>query len=74
MMHSWELGTLAEALTELEWPQLGVFAPGSIPPPTRLNKGEAKDVLSIAERCVCLYSFAFQQREALKLCVDVACG
>jgi len=48
-MHSWEIGTLAEALTELEWKQLGVFAPNSIPPPARLAHGEAEDVLSIAE-------------------------
>ena len=48
-MHSWEIGTLAEALTELEWKQLGVFAPGSIPPPAWLAPGEAEDVLSIAE-------------------------
>jgi len=55
MMRSWEIGTLAEALTEYEWPWLSVFAPGSIPPPAQLRKGEAADVLSIAERCVCLY-------------------
>jgi len=50
--HSWEIGTLAEALTELEWPQLSVFASGSIPPPSHLTKGEAKDVLAIAEKVV----------------------
>lgn len=49
-MYSWEIGTLAEALTELEWPKLAVFAPGSIPPPTYLRKGRASDVLSIAEK------------------------
>lgn len=48
-LYSWEIGTLAEALTELEWKQLGVFAPYSIPPPPRLATGEAADVLSIAE-------------------------
>jgi len=48
--HSWEIGTLAEALTELEWPQLSVFASGSIPPPSHLTKGEAGDVLAIAEK------------------------
>jgi len=48
--HSWEIGTLAEALTELEWPRLAVFAPGSIPPPTHLRKSTAADVLSIAEK------------------------
>lgn len=48
-MHSWEIGTLAEALTELEWKQLGVFARYSIPPPAQLAPGEAEDVLSIAE-------------------------
>ena len=54
MMRSWEIGTLAEALTEFEWPWLSMFAPGSIPPPAHLRKGEAADVLCIAERCVCL--------------------
>ena len=47
-MHSWELGTLAEALTELEWNQLGVYV-GPLPPPSSLAPGEAADVLSIAE-------------------------
>ncbi|KAI0289496.1 Six-hairpin glycosidase [Russula brevipes] len=50
--HSWELGTLAEALTELESPQLSVFALGSIPPPPHLGKGQARDVLSISEQYV----------------------
>jgi hypothetical protein len=52
-MGSWEIGTLAEALTEYESLQLAVFAPRSIPPPAHLRKGEAKDVLSIAKRCAC---------------------
>lgn len=56
-MHSWEIGTLAEALTELEWPQLAVFASGSIPPPTCLRKGTGADVLSIAEKSACLFYF-----------------
>ncbi|KAI0260515.1 Six-hairpin glycosidase-like protein [Gloeopeniophorella convolvens] len=50
--HSWEIGTLAEALTELEWGSLSVFAPGAVPPPARLARGEAEDVLEIAERIV----------------------
>ncbi|KAI9447312.1 hypothetical protein BJY52DRAFT_359303 [Lactarius psammicola] len=50
--HSWELGTLAEALTEFEWWKLGVFAPDSIPPPDRLAPDQAADVLSIAEKYV----------------------
>jgi hypothetical protein len=52
MTHSWEIGTLAEALTELEWPWLGVFASGSIPPPQFLAEGVAADVLCIAEEYV----------------------
>ena len=48
--YSWEIGTLAEALTELEWKRLGVFAHHSIPPPAQLAPGEAADVMSIAER------------------------
>jgi hypothetical protein len=71
-MHSWEIGTLAEALTELEWCQLGVFYPGSIPPPAKLNKGEVADVLHIAEQCAGLF-FAYPPREAAKICVDATC-
>ncbi|KAI0253057.1 Six-hairpin glycosidase [Lactifluus subvellereus] len=52
MTRSWEIGTLAEALTEYEWPRFGVFAPGSVPPPGLVGKNEAADVLSIAERVV----------------------
>ena len=55
-MGSWEIGTLAEALTEYEWPQLAVFARGSIPPPAHLRKGEAADVLSIAKKCACPFT------------------
>ncbi|KAI0260506.1 Six-hairpin glycosidase-like protein [Gloeopeniophorella convolvens] len=47
---SWEIGTLAEALTEVEWSRLSTFAPGSVPPPPRLPWYEhASDVLTIAE-------------------------
>ena len=59
MIRSWEIGTLAETLTEYEWPELSVFAPGSIPPPACLQEGEAADVLSIAERCVHVFLFMF---------------
>ncbi|KAA1465990.1 Six-hairpin glycosidase [Dentipellis sp. KUC8613] len=49
--HSWEIGTLAEALTELEWPALSVFGADAIPPPRRLPAREnARDVLQIAEQ------------------------
>lgn len=58
LIDSWELGTLAEALTEYEWPELAVFTSGSIPPPTQLN-GLGTDVLSIAEKCVFFLSFSF---------------
>jgi hypothetical protein len=59
MTHSWEIGTLAEALTEHEWSWLGVFAPGSIPPPSSLGEDEAADVLCIAEKCVLFLAFRF---------------
>lgn len=49
---SWEIGTLAEALTELEWKRFGVFAHHSFPPPACLEPGEAADVMSIAETVV----------------------
>jgi hypothetical protein len=58
LIDSWELGTLAEALTEYEWPELAVFTSGSIPPPTQLN-GLGTDVLSIAEKCVFFLLFSF---------------
>ncbi|KAI0253048.1 glycosyl hydrolase family 88-domain-containing protein [Lactifluus subvellereus] len=50
---SWEIGTLAEALTEVEWPLLSVFTPVSVYPPSRLPWWEsAADVLSIAETTI----------------------
>jgi hypothetical protein len=46
---SWELGTAAEALTELSWPALSVFRSTAFPPPTQLNASlNASDVLQIA--------------------------
>lgn len=51
LINSWELGTLAEALTEYEWPELAVFTSGSIPPPAQLN-GIGTDVFPFAETCV----------------------
>jgi hypothetical protein len=56
LIDSWELGALAEALTEYEWPELAVFTSGSIPPPMQLN-GLGADVVSIAEKCVLFSSF-----------------
>lgn len=45
---SWELGTAAEALTELTWPALSVFQPTAFPPPSQLNASlNASDVLQI---------------------------
>ncbi|KAK7695457.1 hypothetical protein QCA50_000093 [Cerrena zonata] len=35
--HSWELGTLAETLTELKAPSLSVFSPFDLPPPRHLD-------------------------------------
>ncbi|KAH9963384.1 Six-hairpin glycosidase [Lactifluus volemus] len=50
---SWEIGTLAEALTEAEWPMLSTFMAGSVPPPARLPWWEsASDVLTIAETTI----------------------
>ena len=57
LIYSWEFGTLEEALTEYEWPELAVFASGSIPPPTQLN-GLAGDVLHIIEKCVLFLRFS----------------
>ncbi|KAF7795945.1 hypothetical protein EIP86_007113 [Pleurotus ostreatoroseus] len=53
--HSWELGTEAEALLELQAPGLSVFRSGSIPPPSHLNPfvdGNVTEVLSIANNIV----------------------
>ena len=58
---SWELGALAEALTEYEWPELAVFTSGSIPPPSQLN-GLGTDVVSIAEKCVFFPLSSFPRR------------
>ncbi|KAG9123712.1 hypothetical protein FRC07_014203, partial [Ceratobasidium sp. 392] len=50
---SWELGTAAQSLLELEYPSLSVFSGSAIPPPTRLPKGEnATKVLAITDRVV----------------------
>jgi hypothetical protein len=50
---SWELGTAAEALTELSWPGLSVFRSTAFPPPTQLNASlNASDVLQIASETV----------------------
>ena len=47
-LHSWEIGTELEALTELEWPSLAVFE-GDLPPPTELTDSDnAADVIAIA--------------------------
>lgn len=49
----WELGTEAEALTELDFPTLSVYSPLSLPPPTHLNSTyNASEVLSIATTVV----------------------
>lgn len=49
---SWEIGAAVEALTELEWPSLGVFG-GRVPPPSKLNKtNNAEDVIAIAGQVV----------------------
>ncbi|KAI0052597.1 Six-hairpin glycosidase [Auriscalpium vulgare] len=51
--HSWEIGTVEEALTELEWPSLSVFSPHAIPPPARLKPSVvAADVIGIAKEVV----------------------
>jgi len=51
--HSWEKGTLAEALTEFEWPTLTPFLPGALFPPSPLPSWEsAADVLAIAETTI----------------------
>lgn len=48
-LSSWELGTAAEALLELEWPALSVFRTTAFPPPGVLNSSlNASDVLQIA--------------------------
>ncbi|KAJ3743376.1 Six-hairpin glycosidase [Lentinula detonsa] len=50
---SWELGTAAEALTELDWPALSVFNASAIPPPYELDaSNNASDVLKIATSTV----------------------
>ncbi|KAF9076520.1 Six-hairpin glycosidase-like protein [Rhodocollybia butyracea] len=49
----WELGTAAEALTELNWPSLSVFNASAFPPPHILdNANNASDVLNIANNIV----------------------
>ncbi|PFH52600.1 hypothetical protein AMATHDRAFT_189281 [Amanita thiersii Skay4041] len=48
---SWELGTAAEALTELSWPALSVFERTAFPPTNHRNASyNAADVLDIANK------------------------
>ncbi|KIJ70445.1 hypothetical protein HYDPIDRAFT_122268 [Hydnomerulius pinastri MD-312] len=49
---SWELGTTAEALTELSWPTYSVFEASSIPPSAHEGQQYPWDVLAIAEKTV----------------------
>ncbi|EJD47722.1 Six-hairpin glycosidase [Auricularia subglabra TFB-10046 SS5] len=50
---SWELGTRAQALLELDAPQYSVFNEGSIPPPAKVADDAAlADVLAIASNAV----------------------
>ncbi|KZT60763.1 hypothetical protein CALCODRAFT_522895 [Calocera cornea HHB12733] len=50
---AWELGTEAEALTELDYPTLAVFSSWSLPPPLSLNASyNASEVISIATKVV----------------------
>ncbi|KAJ7591410.1 Six-hairpin glycosidase [Mycena floridula] len=67
---SWELGTAAEALTELSWPTLSVFNSGAFPPPTKLDAAlNASDVLAIATRVV-----SAKSSDSMTLVVDGAVG
>ena len=51
--HSWELGTAAQALTEISWPELSVYSRTAFPPPARLNgKDFPVDVINIASESV----------------------
>lgn len=57
-LSSWELGTAAEALTELSWPSLSIFSSKPFPPPDKLNATfNASDVLQIATQTVQLKPF-----------------
>ncbi|KAF5369773.1 hypothetical protein D9758_001319 [Tetrapyrgos nigripes] len=68
--HSWELGTAAEALLELDWPALSVFSPSAFPPPYQLNDTlNANDVLRIAENVV-----AAKPADSLALVPDGSAG
>lgn len=61
-LFSWELGTRAETLTELNTPSLSVLTPGaSLPPPTSLNttlNSSLSTVFSIARSVVSNRSFS----------------
>lgn len=51
-LKSWEIGTLAEALTEFSWPALSVYAPVTAPIYPLNSTYNASDVMSIAQRTV----------------------
>ncbi|ETW76346.1 hypothetical protein HETIRDRAFT_65769 [Heterobasidion irregulare TC 32-1] len=53
--HSWEFGTRAQTLLELDAPPFSVLSPDSLPPPRALNasaNASLADVLSIAQNIV----------------------
>jgi hypothetical protein len=49
---SWEIGTQATALLELEWPSLFVYRQDSIPPPRTIDNPTASDVFKIVDHVV----------------------
>ena len=44
-IHSWEIGTVFQAMTELEWPELSVLT-GDLPPPHTLEPGQADYIIT----------------------------
>ncbi|KAK7060209.1 hypothetical protein VNI00_000974 [Paramarasmius palmivorus] len=60
---SWERGTAAQGLLELDWPALTVFHNNSIPPPSKLNAtSQPTEVLKIVNE-----TLAFKKSDSLAL-------
>lgn len=67
---SWEMGVMAEALTEYEWASLSVFSDTAFPPPAALNSSvNASDVLEVVHTVL-----AAKSADTITLFADESAG
>ena len=69
-LNSWELGVMAEALTEYNWASYSVFSDAAFPPPGTLdNSSTLEDVLDIVNNVL-----AAKEPNTLTLFADESAG